>query len=121
VTTEQDWIFDAIWELSDKSLELGLPDVASRLEEAMDALLYAQAAPAGETWLQFRSRRKAPRARRFKAALSAVELHRRNARDIWQKMAPQKPVRSGPWRAPQLVHKRVRARARVRLLGAVSA
>lgn len=36
---QNEWIFDAIWELSDRSYDAGLPDLAGKLEEAMDTYL----------------------------------------------------------------------------------
>ncbi len=40
----RDWLFDAIWELSDKSVEMGFPLVARELEQAMDTCLIESAA-----------------------------------------------------------------------------
>ncbi len=34
-----DWLFDALWALSDRSIEAGLPRLAACLEEAMDVYL----------------------------------------------------------------------------------
>ena len=35
----RDWVFDALWELSDRCIEAELPAVADKLEEAMDVYL----------------------------------------------------------------------------------
>ncbi len=36
---DREWLFDMLWELSDKALEAELPLVAGKIEEAMDAYL----------------------------------------------------------------------------------
>ncbi len=39
MSQENGWLFDAMWELSDIALESGMPTLADKLEEAMDAYL----------------------------------------------------------------------------------
>ncbi len=34
-----DWIFDALWELSDRALDAKMPALADKIEEAMDTYL----------------------------------------------------------------------------------
>ncbi len=49
-----DWLFEAIWDLSDRANVAGFPGTANKLEEAMDALLEER----GQTnAVLFRSRR----------------------------------------------------------------
>ena len=36
---ENEWLFDIIWELSDKAYDAGLPRLAQKLESAMDVYL----------------------------------------------------------------------------------
>ncbi len=39
MSQKNEWLFDAMWELSDKALEAGMPVLADKLEEAMDTFL----------------------------------------------------------------------------------
>lgn len=39
MSNENEWLFDAIWELSDHAEQVGLPMLAAKLEDAMDAFL----------------------------------------------------------------------------------
>ncbi len=39
MTDDREWLFDVLWELSDKALEEGLPLLSGKLEEAMDTYL----------------------------------------------------------------------------------
>lgn len=51
-----DWMFDVIWDLSDRANEAGLPKLAGKLEEAMDTFLAER--PAGDNGVvAFRSSR----------------------------------------------------------------
>ncbi|PHQ98178.1 MAG: hypothetical protein COB40_01490 [Marinosulfonomonas sp.] len=52
-----DWMFDVLWDLSDRAQEAGLPSLAGKLEEAMDTYLTERLA--GENGVvAFTSRRK---------------------------------------------------------------
>ena len=69
----RDWLFDAIWELSDKSVEMGLPGVAEKLEEAMDVYLIERP-NSGEPVFQSRRRRSAKHTKRLTFAPVAMDL-----------------------------------------------
>ena len=72
-----EWLFDAIWDLSDRSLTAGYGEVASKLEEAMDAYL-AETGAAVAMWPVFKSCRSV-RARRRNARGRTDELAQRRA------------------------------------------
>jgi hypothetical protein len=56
---ENEWLFDAIWELSDHAEQAGLPMLAAKLEDAMDAFL-AEHRPALPAPVVFQSARQRP-------------------------------------------------------------
>lgn len=51
-----DWLFEIIWDLSDKAQEARMPVLAEKLEEAMDTYL-AESRSDGPRPVQFQSRR----------------------------------------------------------------
>ena len=53
-----EWLFDAIWDLSDRAQEAKLPELANKLEEAMDIYL-AEASRNPVGFVDFQSRRDA--------------------------------------------------------------
>lgn len=57
-----EWLFDVLWELSDRSHEAGLPNLARKLEEAMDTYLAELKRPA----LQLRKAAKPGRVTKYK-------------------------------------------------------
>ena len=59
-----DWLFDTLWDLSDRAHEADLPAVAQKLEEAMDTLL-VERHPDSQKSVEFRSKRYADANRRI--------------------------------------------------------
>jgi len=51
-----DWLFEIIWDLSDRAQDARMPVLAEKLEEAMDAYL-AETRPDSASAAQFQSRR----------------------------------------------------------------
>ena len=103
-----EWLFDIIWELSDKSYEAGLPDLAAKLEEAMDTYLFEYQLASSKVAVFKSSRTKRASLReRAEARMNERAERRRSLKMVREKVrSAQKPETKcrpvGPRSAMQL-------------------
>jgi len=96
-----EWLFDVMWDLSDKALAAGLPDVAGKLEEAMDTYLFEKEWGRKTTSLFTPSRSRRVSVARLEPAQVATKMletiaARKNFEDLWSKPAATGAAQSSP-------------------------
>jgi len=87
---KNEWLFDVMWDLSDKALAAGLPGVADKLEEAMDTYLSENDQGEQTASVFARSRSRSVSVARLEPAQIATKMietmaARENFVDLWSK------------------------------------